>query len=303
MKCEDCLVLIEEYFDAELNNRESAKVAEHLTACVTCNGVYESLQQEQQLYTHYQRDVEVTSGFWQVVQASIKQEAARQETRQPIGVVERLRRFFTETFHAPRFSPALAAMLVVIAIGATVLVMNYVNSHSNSTKVARGNNNSDATVPANPGNDTKTPQTTEAASGRSGPKVESPTTPAIQPGKGHGIESTPVKATSDSTKQRSLPVAKDLSIKPNATAEALLHDAEQKYIAAIAILQRDFDKRRSKLDPKLVAKLETSLASIDRTITETRKAVRQNSDDPIAVQYMLTAYAKKVEVLRDVTED
>ena len=109
MKCEDCLNIIEEYFDAELNQQESAKVAAHLTACETCNEVYLSLEQEQQLYVHYQRDVEVTPALWQAVQASIKQESTHQEVRQSAGILEGLRRFFSESFHAPRFSPALVA--------------------------------------------------------------------------------------------------------------------------------------------------------------------------------------------------
>jgi hypothetical protein len=53
----------------------------------------------------------------------------------------------------------------------------------------------------------------------------------------------------------------------------------------------------------LVARLDAALGSIDNTIVETKKAMRENPNDPIALQYMLSAYAKKVEVLRDVTTD
>lgn len=302
MKCEDCIGIIEEYFDSELDGRESKKVAEHLTACVGCNEVYESLQQEQQLYVQYERDIEVTSALWQGVQARIKQESVRQETSQPIGMVERLRKFFTETFQAPRFSPALAAMLVVVAVGATVLVMNYVNSHSINSTVAGGSNNNNGTAPTNSNNNTGPLPKEEVALGNSNTKDEQTSTPPTTPEKEpSSVQPTHVKSKDYVNNQRPLPIAKASELKPNATAEALLRDAEQKYIAAIAILQRDFDKRRSKLDPQLVAKLDASLASIDRSISETRKAVRQNFDDPVAVQYMLTAYAKKVEVLRDVT--
>jgi hypothetical protein len=118
-----------------------------------------------------------------------------------------------------------------------------------------------------------------------------------------GVKPRIVKTPNYGTKLHEVVAGNVESAQPRVTAEALLRDAEQKYVKAIAILQRDFEKRRSKLDPQLVAKLDASLASIDRTIAETRKAVHQNSDDPIAVQYMLTAYAKKVEVLRDITAD
>jgi len=123
--------------------------------------------------------------------------------------------------------------------------------------------------------------------------------PVPQPVHENSVRATQVKTPkAESANQRQL-----VADQPKTTAEALLRDAEVKYIKAIAILQNDFEKRRSKLDPKLVAKLEASLSSIDRTIAETRKAVRQNANDPIALQYMLTAYAKKVEVLRDITAD
>jgi len=42
-----------------------------------------------------------------------------------------------------------------------------------------------------------------------------------------------------------------------------------------------------------------TLAAIDRTIADTREAVGQRPTDPEAVRYMLTAYAKKVEVLQE----
>jgi hypothetical protein len=305
MKCEDCLAIIEEYFDAELNGRESKKIAEHLVACGTCNEVYESLEQEQQLYAHYERDVEITPALWQGVQARLKQESARQEISQP-GVVERLRKFFTDAFHAPRFSPALAGLLVVVAVGVTVLVMNYVNSPSDKTISAKGNRNSSGPDSPTQANVNQAPQSTPGLiADKAGEKdkdeiIKLPENNPI-PKKEEEVRSTPVAVKTEATNQRQLPVEKVASKTPSTTAESLLRDAEQKYIAAIAILQRDFDKRRSSLDPKLVAKLDASLASIDRTIAETRKAVRQNFDDPIAVQYMLTAYAKKVEVLRDVT--
>jgi hypothetical protein len=45
--------------------------------------------------------------------------------------------------------------------------------------------------------------------------------------------------------------------------------------------------------------LEEALSSIDRTIAATKRAVRRSPEDPIAVQYMLAAYAKKVDVLRE----
>jgi hypothetical protein len=70
-------------------------------------------------------------------------------------------------------------------------------------------------------------------------------------------------------------------------------------MAAIALLARDARGRRTLLEPDVRARFEQTLATVDRAISETRRAARQQPDDPIAVQYMLAAYAKKVEILRE----
>jgi hypothetical protein len=57
----------------------------------------------------------------------------------------------------------------------------------------------------------------------------------------------------------------------------------------------------SRLDADTKARFEGELADIDRTIASTRVAVRRDPNDPVAVQYMLRAYRKKVDVLREMT--
>jgi hypothetical protein len=52
--------------------------------------------------------------------------------------------------------------------------------------------------------------------------------------------------------------------------------------------------------PAVVERLDAAIAGIDRTIADTRKALRQNPGDSIALDYMLTAYARKVDLLRDI---
>src|SRR5262249_15211748 len=59
------------------------------------------------------------------------------------------------------------------------------------------------------------------------------------------------------------------------TVQELVEQAEQKYLAAIRILSRDVKKRGPGPDPELDERLEKTLALIDRTIAETRQAVRQ----------------------------
>jgi hypothetical protein len=100
-------------------------------------------------------------------------------------------------------------------------------------------------------------------------------------------------------------IAKAPSVSPASAADRttaeLVRVAEKNYLSAIAMLTRDVAQRPSRLDSETRAKLDGALASIDRTISATRRAVRKNPNDPLAVQYMLTAYAKKVDVLKEMT--
>lgn len=309
MKCEDCLNRIEEYFDAELDAKQSREIEAHLTACRTCAAAHQALGREQEIYTHYSRDVEVTPALWQAIQSGIRQEtvqpaAGREVVAAREGFAVRLRRFFAETFAAPRFSPALAALLVVVAIGATVAVMKLTDTRSATEQVAgeknpQGNNANQnggaATSPqiANAGN------TNQAVTSD---KQDKASQDAPLPEEENKFAQKAVKDTV-AARPKAPVERQQLAESGDATAEKLLKDAERKYLAAISILQRNFNKRRPQLDSALVARLDAALGSIDNTIAETKKAMRENPNDPIALQYMLSAYAKKVEVLRDVTTD
>jgi hypothetical protein len=64
-------------------------------------------------------------------------------------------------------------------------------------------------------------------------------------------------------------------------------------------LSEDVNRKRTRLDPQVAARFDETLATIDRSIAETRRTVLKHGNDPVAVQYMLSAYAKKVEVMRE----
>ena len=64
MKCEVCLELLEEYLDGELPGQEGAQVGEHLIACTDCSAGFAELTAEQELFAHYDREVEVPPFLW-----------------------------------------------------------------------------------------------------------------------------------------------------------------------------------------------------------------------------------------------
>ena len=288
MKCEDYRVLIEDFVDGSLDPKSAARVTSHTSTCDECTTFYQELSREQDLYARYQRDVEVTPMLWASIESRIKQE----RSAKPQGFISRFREQMGGVFAAPRLSPAFAAALVIVAIGATVFVMSRLNSNHPRELVA-GNNNASitspggSTAPSNSG----APSTTTPQLGKDNGKDD---------GKDNIIANSPPNVARDPEKVKA--IAKRQAA-PAMTPAQLVRDAEYKYLTAIAMLSRDVNGRRSRLDPIMLARFDASLADIDRTIKETRQVVRDNPGDPIALQYLLAAYSKKVDVLREMTNN
>lgn len=272
MKCEECQILIEDYIDGTLDERAAARVISHTAECAQCAQFRQELAREQELYSRYQRDVEVTPLMWTSIESRIRQERAKQ----PSGLVSRLREQFAGLFAGPRLSPAFAAVLVMLAIGLTVFVMSRLNSPQAPTQVADNTRNDQTESPG-----------VAAPSGTANP---------TQPGPAPKVDKDQGPKPQVAAGPRKPPV----NVAP--TPAQLVREAEQKYVTAIAMLSRDVDKRRSQLDPMVLARFDASLAEIDRTIKETRQIVKGNPDDPIALQYLLAAYSKKVDVLREIND-
>src|SRR5918999_4938688 len=72
MRCEDCLPLIEEYFDGEVTGQTSERIGAHLSACADCAAALDALSVEQEIYARYDRGgLEVTPDLWARVSAEI----------------------------------------------------------------------------------------------------------------------------------------------------------------------------------------------------------------------------------------
>lgn len=281
MKCEECQMLMEECADGVLDHDAARLVDSHVAACADCANFYSELNREQEIYARYQRDVDVTPVLWSSIEARIKQERQIRPT-----FLSRVGERLAGLFVAPRLSPGFAAALVMIAIGITVGVMTLLNSRgsgtSNGEQNAKVETPSDATGAASPGQSSPANQ------------IKQPEVARNDGGPGKQVATT-VKPDRISTGPKIVAAA----AKP--TPDQLVHEAEQKYLAAIAMLSRDVKRHRSQLDPIMLARFDAALGDIDRTIKDTRRVVHENPGDPVALQYLLAAYSKKVDVLREMT--
>ena len=276
MKCEECRTLIEDHVDGALGEKAEAVVNTHIAGCSQCADFREGFIREQAIYASYERDVDLTPMLWSSIETRIKQERA---TEGP-GLLARLREQVLGTFAAPRLSPALTFALVLIAIAITVVVMTRMNSRRDDSQLADNNRNAPAVD----------------APGSNDEKQAPPVTSGGERGGDVGGTKGPSAPTQNTVKVNTARKPAVAAAMP--TPAQLVREAEQKYVAAIAMLSRDVNRKRPQLDPIMLARFDSALSDIDRTIKDTRRVVRENPEDPIALQYLLAAYSKKVDVLR-----
>lgn len=152
MRCEECLPLIEEYVDGELDGRVVERLAAHLSTCAACAGELSELKREQEIYARYRRDVEVTPAQWNIVRARIEQE----KESLPQTPRSRTREWFNGAF-SPRkhFRPAFVAALALLVIGITAGII-YLNSRARQSEVV--------VKPAQQRNETQPPDEVKQAS-------------------------------------------------------------------------------------------------------------------------------------------
>lgn len=289
MNCENYLMMLDEYVENELDEKSAIRVSAHVADCPVCAEEYEILRREQQVYSQYLLDVEATPALWANVRADI--EKAQRERFSP----NNFRDWLAKTFGVSAFNPAFAAapILLLITLGIIVGLIKYKSTDNSSTEEITSQKANVQSSPEKPENYAKN----EASS----------------PDKKEGIRKPEDKITIAQVKNRpkkdvsrsnlSKPMSQSANFKivrsnRKLTTDEVVEKAERQYKGAIAILSDDFERRRAQLSPNLISQFEQSLAEIDRTISETRRAARSQPNDPVAIQYMTTAYAKKIELLR-----
>ncbi|HEX8853662.1 MAG TPA: zf-HC2 domain-containing protein [Pyrinomonadaceae bacterium] len=299
MRCEECLPLLEEYADGESCARDAALVEAHLEACASCARARRELEEERALLLSYECDAAPAENFWDDVLSKIGAEAsAASSSEHPSPTRTRTRLVAAlGVFAAPRLSPALVAVLLVVAVGATVAVMKYATPRegaSTSESAAASTPQKQDAPSASPSsnNGGAVASSDKAGSVDEGNAVKNEVSKRevvksvrVKQAKG-GAESGEARRGSAGSAHESAP-------------DRLVREAEQKYLAAIRLLTHDVRRNRARLDAQTAARFERTLATIDRHIAGTRRAVRQHPGDPVAVNYMLAAYARKVEVLRE----
>ncbi len=293
MNCVKIVALLEDFHYGELDERSATKVASHLRDCEACRQASVDLETEHLIYQTYarkvERELETGPWVWQAVRARIAQ--SRQDRFSPVSAGARIPDLVGElraVLSRPSWirQAAFAVVLVTLSVMTTLMVVRFFGgARPNLAKVSAPN--STGTPSARDGQSIDA----DRAANRSEvaePEAEVANRPIPRPRVSPASIQPIGSAREADLEQMGLRIAR-----------LKIRRAQRDYIDAIRILNAAVSQKKSTLDPQIAASLDRNLLIIDQTIAATRKAYSANPQDPDLAQYMLTAYAKKVELLEE----
>lgn len=118
MKCDDWLNLLTEYIDGEVSEQDAAAVSAHLITCINCANELEALTAEQEIYSRYDRELNISPSLWNAIEART---AAEQGPVQKSSWRASLAGLFTIPRFGFAFSGAMAVVVVAVVAGVMYL--------------------------------------------------------------------------------------------------------------------------------------------------------------------------------------
>ena len=112
MKCEVCQGLLEEYLDGELAVAEQEQIGEHLITCADCSASFATLTAEQELFSRYDRELEVPPFLW----TRIAQHTVAEKNSKRLSWREQLASVFLTGSFAAGLAIVVFAFVVMVGI-------------------------------------------------------------------------------------------------------------------------------------------------------------------------------------------
>ena len=278
MNCERCQTELEDYLYGELSERSAAEMRAHLAECAGCTAVRDDLERENELFAQFyeQTAIEPTGKMWEGIREQITAEPTR-----PVEAA--VKPSWWKSLAGGWLTPAmmrqaaLALLLVALSVTATVLLMR---------RGETGKELAERKQAASP-----TPQIAVTPTLAPSPTTDVAT---VQQGK----ETIPSSVNLPSNTRREAVQTQKLSDQELLAQQ--LARAEREYRGAIRMLDQAITKRRDSIEPEAFKQYESSLALIDSSIAQSKRALREQPNDLAAGQFLLAAYAKKVELMQTI---
>jgi hypothetical protein len=296
MNCQEFLTVIEEYLDDELESQDARRVRAHISICLGCAQVYEEFYSAQEFLLSNQRLVHARPELWSAVHEKIKQEKAHRGETKPKSLRQQLSGIL-EVFYL-RSATSVAALLL-LALSTVIGLRVFINA-PDSQHFQQGSEaeNSIGALSAS--------EPRASALQTDGAKMDTAKTHSnVQPGlipsagselrKNAGRRVLAIHKPVESAMERRQPTVAELRPLP----DTAVREVEQKYLDTINLLAHDAQASRSSVNSESLTSYDEAISVVDRAIDNTRRAVREQPGDLVAVQYMMSAYEKKVELLKE----
>jgi len=301
MNCERCKNELEDFLYDELGRSRAAEVRAHLADCAVCGALRGEIERENEIFGRFyeQTSVEPAAEMWEAIRARISSEARERAQiargawspafrpldsgglkagLQALFRMARAGAFGRLLAPATLRQAAFAALLVALSVAATTI---YLKLGDKGEKIVA--NKGEEAAPTRPPQQGVTPtpsSSVDVARLVEKPNNGAPATNGVKPPVDR--PAPPRRLTDQELMNRQIA------------------RAEREYQKAIRLLDQAIAKQRDRLDPALIKQYETSLALIDDSINASRRAMRERPDDPTAGQFLLAAYAKKLDLMQDI---
>lgn len=281
MNCERCKNELEDFLYGELGESLAAEVRAHLIDCAVCAAIRGEIERENEIFGRFyeQTSIEPAAEMWEAIRARIDSEARGQaQIERGRGWLEILRASAFGRLLAPATlrQAAFAALLIAFSVAATTI---YLKIGENGAKYIANKDENATPNPAPRQAETPSPSI-GAAIGGAKPNNAASTTQGARP---------PINRP-----------APPRQLTEQELMNRQIARAEREYQKAIRLLDQAIARQRDRLDPGLIRQYESSLALIDDSIAASRRALRERPDDPTAGQFLLAAYAKKLDLMQDI---
>lgn len=285
--------LLQSYVDGELSPDMMQEAAEHISHCGSCVEALASARNDSAFFAGAFASDEFVSVPTEQLRARVNAAVARLESsevenskragRSLSAALSSLSGLLTFT---PRRAAAFAAFGAVVLLATMWAVIQRVPAVRNSPQVAQGG----AEPPTRVGDEVRA----SADSLRATPEIvtDAPT-------------STPVIMKVTGTRPNGRISPRRAATAPATPAPELkeLLSSEKQYQASIASMSKTIEMGGDAvLRPAVRADYERNLAVLDRAIAETRGVALRHPKDKDAVNFLLSAYQSKVELLTTVAD-
>lgn len=289
MKCEACLRMMDELIDGEADVSLAREATAHIAMCGACSELYANLRSEQQLFRKYLQAVAPTPALW----TNLRLELEKEKVIRGSHAQFRRQRWSAIPLGGWNVTPQMATAMILITIGLAIGIMVWRTTIDTSRHHAQ--NPGPGVHPSSEVNRTAThydPDITDrqGVANDNEKEIQPFSTEGSKKGSGTHVSAAGAAARRKYGRSPVVPTVDQVTLR-----------AEQQYLSAIEILSRDIKLRRAAISPAVLSHLETALAEVDRNIAAARRVAREQPRDPVAVQYLASAYENKVDLLRELT--